>query len=95
MLPAIGEGVGWNLRPWRSEEGRPLINEAAYEHATLVVRMTLDDTVYIDIFMRSTLNVRFFLPPINVVHTMNAMSGAMQFSRGWTSVVVPVATLTE
>ena len=28
-----------------------------------------------------------------VVHTMNAMSGAMQFSRRWTSVVVPVAML--
>ena len=51
MLPAISEGVGWNLRPRRSQEGRPLIDEAAYEHATLVVRMTLDDTVYIDIFV--------------------------------------------
>ena len=30
-----------------------------------------------------------------VVHTMNAMSGAMQFSRGRTSVVVPVAMLAE
>ena len=28
-----------------------------------------------------------------VVHTMNAMPGAMQFSRGWTSVVVPIAML--
>ena len=28
-----------------------------------------------------------------VVHTMNAMSGAMQFSRRWTSVVVPAAML--
>ena len=29
------EGVGWNLRRRRSEEGRPLIDEAAYEHTTL------------------------------------------------------------
>ena len=51
MLPAISEGVGWNLRPRRSQEGRPLIDEAAYEHTTLGLRMTLDDTVYIDIFV--------------------------------------------
>ena len=51
MLPAISEGVGWNLRRRRSQEGRPLIDEAAYEHTTLGLRMTLDDTVYIDIFV--------------------------------------------
>ena len=30
-----------------------------------------------------------------VVHTMHAVSAAMQFSRGWASVVVRVAMLTE
>ena len=31
---------------------------------------------------------------VSVVHTMNTMAGAMQFSRGQTSVVMPVSVFT-